>query len=260
MQKLTVITVTYNAASVLEKTIQSVISQTYFPQIAYIIIDGGSQDGTLDIIKKYESYLSFWISEPDQGIYDAMNKGIKVAKGEWINFMNAGDSFATTTIVADVFKENMDWADVVYGNYIVVYQTFKKYKITPKDLTNFYRSMQLNHQSTFIRTKLAQSHLYDLKYKIACDYEQLFYFYTSGKVFHHIDKFIAEFADGGVSTVQKINYLKEHKAIVKKYAPEKIINNHHINLLKANFIAFLRKIFPHIIFEQMMLFKNRFAG
>ncbi len=260
MQKLTVITVTYNAAGVLEKTIQSVISQTYFPQIAYIIIDGGSEDGTVEIIKKYESYLGAWISEPDKGIYDAMNKGIKMAKGEWINFMNAGDTFASTTIVADVFKDNIDFAEVIYGNYVIVYEHFKKLKKVPKSLENFYLGMQLNHQSTFVRTELAQSHLYDLDWKIACDYEQLFCFYTSGKVFHYVDAVIAEFADGGISTTQKIKYLAEHKAIVKKYAPEKIIPHQQINLLKAKIIALLRKILPRTIFEQMMRFKNRFAG
>ena len=95
---VTVVTVTYNAQDYLEKTIQSIISQSY-SDIEYIIIDGGSTDGTLDIIKKYEKNITYWVSESDNGIYDAMNKGIKKASGEWINFMNAGDGFVDTNSI-----------------------------------------------------------------------------------------------------------------------------------------------------------------
>ena len=89
---ITIITVAYNAVKDIENTILSVLNQTY-PNIEYIIIDGGSTDGTLDIIKKYEDKISYWVSEPDKGIYDAMNKGTLKATGVWLNFMNAGDTF-----------------------------------------------------------------------------------------------------------------------------------------------------------------------
>lgn len=89
---ISVVTVSYNAVATIEQTLLSVINQTY-PNIEYIIIDGGSTDGTVDIIKKYADEIVYWISEPDKGIYDAMNKGIKKANGEWINFINAGDSY-----------------------------------------------------------------------------------------------------------------------------------------------------------------------
>ena len=104
--KITVVTVCYNAAVTIEKTILSVVGQTY-NNIEYLIIDGGSKDDTLAIIKKYESNISKWISEPDKGIYDAMNKAIKMATGEWINFMNAGDCFATNDVLEKIFQENI---------------------------------------------------------------------------------------------------------------------------------------------------------
>ena len=94
---ISVITVCYNAENNLERTILSVLNQTY-SNIEYIIIDGGSTDGTIDLIKKYADKITYWQSETDKGIYDAMNKGIQKATGEWINFMNAGDLFSSTTI------------------------------------------------------------------------------------------------------------------------------------------------------------------
>jgi cellulose synthase/poly-beta-1,6-N-acetylglucosamine synthase-like glycosyltransferase len=94
---ISIITVVYNGEKFLEETIKSVINQTY-DNVEYIIIDGGSSDGTIDIIKKYEDYIDYWVSEKDNGIYDAMNKGIDLATGIWINFMNAGDLFFDNTI------------------------------------------------------------------------------------------------------------------------------------------------------------------
>ncbi|MCU0392058.1 MAG: glycosyltransferase, partial [Thermoflexibacter sp.] len=118
----------------LEKTIESVISQTYFPHIEYIVIDGNSKDNTIDSIKKYEKYISHWTSEPDKGIYDAMNKGIHWATCEWINFMNAGDVFTKNTILEEIFSKDFQAIDVIYGNYVIAYQQYKKLKYTPSPL------------------------------------------------------------------------------------------------------------------------------
>ena len=116
MPKITIITVCYNAISTIEDTIKSVLSQTY-ENLEYIIIDGGSIDGTIDIIKKYEKQISYWQSEPDKGVYDAMNKGIKLSTGEWINFMNAGDSFYNTEVLQSLnlyFSDSQ--TDIIYGD------------------------------------------------------------------------------------------------------------------------------------------------
>lgn len=260
MKTLTIITVTYNAGKELERTIQSIISQTYFSDIEYIIIDGNSKDNTVSIIRKYESSISSWVSEPDKGIYDAMNKGINMAKGHWINFMNAGDIFTGNTIVEDIFRENIADFDVVYGNYILVYQNFKKNMYTPKDLRGFYSYMLMNHQSVFLKKEVALSHLYDLSYKIACDYEQLLYFYHSGKKFLHIDKFIAEFSYGGLSTTGKLVYFEEQMAIIKKYKPEADISGFRHKIRKEKMITILRKALPNAVFEKIIQLKNKFVG
>lgn len=117
---ITVVTVVYNAVDVIEKTINSVLNQTY-ANIEYIIVDGNSTDGTIDIIKKYEDKISYWVSERDNGIYDAMNKGIRLAKGEWLNFMNAGDVFFDANSIENAISElqkDSD-ADVIYSDTIL---------------------------------------------------------------------------------------------------------------------------------------------
>ena len=119
--EITIITVTFNAVDSIEKIILSVIAQD-FRNKEYIIIDGGSTDGTLDIIKRYESHIDHWISEPDKGIYDAMNKGLSIANGEWISFMNAGDVFASSTVISNLFRAHTTKDTLcVYGNHTLKY-------------------------------------------------------------------------------------------------------------------------------------------
>jgi glycosyltransferase involved in cell wall biosynthesis len=259
-KKLTIVTVVFNAAKDLECTIQNIISQTYFSEIEYIIIDGNSTDGTIDIIRKYEQYLSKWISEKDKGVYDAMNKGIMLASGTWINFMNAGDIFVDNEIVEKVFNQNVDFSDVVYGNYIIAYQTLKKAIYVPNDLTNaFYLWMPLNHQSTFIKTEIARAHPYSLDYKIASDYEQVLAFFSSEKRFQHIDMFIAEFADGGLSSNNKVAYHQEIYDIARKYGIYVSKKDLQKVIFKAKSIDMIKQIFPRTVFERLMQIKNFFV-
>lgn len=110
---ISIITISYNSCLTIEDTILSVINQTY-PHIEYIVIDGGSKDGTVDIIKRYENKISYWISEPDKGIYYAMNKGIAATTGEWINFINCGDSFYDKNVIARLFKDKY-WRKLFCG-------------------------------------------------------------------------------------------------------------------------------------------------
>ena len=121
---ISVITVCYNAENNLERTILSVLNQTY-SNIEYIIIDGGSTDGTIDLIKKYADKITYWQSETDKGIYDAMNKGIQKATGEWINFMNAGDLFSSTTILQQMSDAIKPGTRILRGNIIRIYPKFK---------------------------------------------------------------------------------------------------------------------------------------
>ena len=160
---ISIVTVSYNAVKDIEKTILSVLNQTY-PNIEYIIIDGGSTDGTLDIIKKYEDKISYWVSEPDKGIYDAMNKGTLKATGVWLNFMNAGDTFYNEHVLEKVFKDN-DWsdADVIYGNVNIEYPKKTKLK-KPLPLKRIEQQMVFCHQGSFVRTMLQKQYLFNTTY------------------------------------------------------------------------------------------------
>lgn len=152
VKKITVVTVCFNAEKVLEQTMLSVLSQTY-KDIEYLVIDGGSKDGTLDIIKKYSDKVK-WISEPDKGIYDAMNKAIKMASGEWINFMNAGDCFDSIDVLENVFsKEYPEEVNFLYSdNWYEDEKGIRTY--APHD----HKSLSLNHQSCIYRKSLHSVH------------------------------------------------------------------------------------------------------
>ena len=112
--KLSVITINFNNRDGLRKTIESVVNQT-FKDFEYIIIDGGSTDGSVDVIKEYADRIDYWVSEPDKGIYNAMNKGIDVAKGEYCIFMNSGDCFYVNDVYENVFRE-LDGVDIIIGD------------------------------------------------------------------------------------------------------------------------------------------------
>jgi len=181
---ISVVTVTYNAVATIEQTILSVINQTY-PHIEYIIIDGGSTDGTVDIIKKYADKIAYWVSEPDKGIYDAMNKGIKVATGEWINFMNCGDSLYTTSVLADIFNDKLcqkKGSDVIYGDACIM-EKWGAYEERPRELCLMTKCMVFCHQSAFVKTCLMKENLFDIELSICADYKFFHLLWKEGKNF-----------------------------------------------------------------------------
>lgn len=204
---VSVITVCYNAIHWIEKTIQSVLSQSY-DDIEYIIIDGGSTDGTVDIIQNYADKLAYFVSEPDGGIYDAMNKGVKVAKGEWINFLNAGDWYYSCTSVENVFSQNiLPNTDVVYGYQVHSYD-YGKFVRKRLPLTFFNSGMPFGHESSFVRASMMKLTSFDTNYRIAADYNFFYKLYVSGKKFQPVDVIVSEFESmEGVSSSTKTTLL-----------------------------------------------------
>lgn len=173
--KISVITVVRNDVAHIEQTMLSVLEQSY-PNVEYIVIDGGSTDGTVDIIKKYADRLAYWVSEPDGGIYPAMNKGLKHATGEWVNFMNSGDSFADHRVLEDVFGDKY----LLVGKQVIGGHTYKIFadhieEMYALDGSAIYRELPFCHQSTFVR--FSPNHPWRFNnesYRIAADYALLY--------------------------------------------------------------------------------------
>ncbi|MCM8833248.1 MAG: glycosyltransferase [Candidatus Omnitrophica bacterium] len=211
---ISVITVVFNGERYLEETIQSVINQTY-PNVEYIIIDGGSTDGTLDIIKKYEDKIDYWVSEKDKGIYDAMNKGIRVAVGEWINFINAGDTFLDQGVLSRVFERDVSKFDVVYGDMTSVYEdlnlnVYRKIKDINKALSlkeAFKTIYSICHQSVFIKKIICT--YFDTNFNIASDRFYLLNLYFQSRKFHYVNECICKYLIGGFSGKKFFHSYKE---------------------------------------------------
>lgn len=192
---ISVITVVFNDVKGLERTIESVISQT-FHSIEFIIIDGGSTDGTLDVIKKYEKYISKWISEPDRGIYDAMNKGVRISTGDWLIMMNAGDVFADKYVVEKVFSYRIpDTINIVYGDK---YTRNKKGELILSEMS--IEKGKMNQQTVFYRKTLHEEHgLYIVTPQIIIS-DYLFYYRIPKEQYLKINIPIVIFDGGGISS------------------------------------------------------------
>ena len=165
--KLSIITVNLNNIDGLQKTIDSVISQT-FKDFEWIVIDGGSTDGSKELIEKYSNYISYWVSEPDKGIYNAMNKGIKVAKGEYLNFMNSGDCFHSSYVLEDLFSLHYS-DDIIVGNV----QRMDNNHLLRYHNCNLLKQLlddTLNHQGAFIKKNILLKYQYKEDYKIISDW------------------------------------------------------------------------------------------
>lgn len=212
--KVTIITVVYNRVAEIEDTILSVLNQTY-ADLEYIVIDGGSTDGSLDIIRKYDSQLAYWISEPDKGIYDAMNKGIRQASGEWVNFMNAGDAFWSPEIVSKsmAYVQAYPSAGVLYGD-TVHKNPFGKVRINARPLEGLMREVVFCHQSCFVRTDLLKQMPFDLTYRYVADYDLLSKLYRAGISFVYYPEVISLFAVGaGASFAHAYTSIREHYSL-----------------------------------------------
>ena len=206
--KITIITVCYNAQTYIERTILSVINQSY-SNIEYLVIDGNSIDCTLQIVRKYGDKITKIISEPDKGIYDAMNKGTLKATGEWLNFMNAGDTFYDQQVLEKVFKDN-DWSDtdVIYGNVVYVYPNKEEIRKTTS-LKRIKVGIPFCHQCVFVKTKLQQQYLFNTNYKICADYDFFYTLYKKGFSFKYKELIIAKYLAGGLSSDVISLYLEE---------------------------------------------------
>jgi len=210
---ITVVTVVRNGEKTLEETVLSVINQTY-TNVEYIIVDGASTDGTLDIIKKYEDRIDYWISEPDDGIYYAMNKGIDLTTGEWINFMNSGDKYFNKFTVIDILKEAGN-NDIIYGDYI---RSNGKRGRSPRNINMLFFLMErmICHQAIFERKLLLKKNHFDTQYKIIADRKHLMNCYTEYAKIKYIPYIVCVYDIDGCSS-NKLKFKKESFQLLYEY-------------------------------------------
>lgn len=218
MNKVSIVTVTYNCSDILNDTIQSCISQDY-PNKEYIIIDGASTDGTIEIIKENELSIDFWLSEPDKGIYDAMNKGIQKATGDWIIFMNAGDYFADTSVLSRIFSQKLDSSiGVIWGNNNTITEKgiLEGKRVIPFwEQKSQFRSMGFNHQSVFANLNILRTKhlLFDLSFKLAADYNMINTLYKQGYKFLYVPFSISTI--DGVNGLSANNRRKQREEVAR---------------------------------------------
>lgn len=217
--KVSIITISYNSEKTIESTIKSVVDQP-INNLEYIIIDGVSTDGTLDIVGKYEDERFKVVSEKDSGISDAFNKGIKLSTGDVIGIINSDDMLIENalSIVEEVFETNPE-IDVVHGNVIRFTNSINDgYELKPcTDLDRMKSTFLLNHPATFVRKRAYEKFgLFDLDYKYAMDYELISKMYFGGAKFLYIDKPLTAFREGGVSDQKFSQAMKEHKKIAER--------------------------------------------
>ena len=201
--KVTVVTAVLNDAGHIEQTILSVISQTDI-EIEYIIVDGGSKDGTLELIGKYKDKISLLISESDRGVYDAMNKGIKYSTGDFVYFLNSGDVLLNPSILSKIKLEEIKERNaIIYGNVVVAYGNIEALE-KPRPFFNSkmkFKGIGICHQSMFFPGKLIRNEKYDLSYKIAADYDLVYRLWRKGTEFLYRDITIAKYDWGkGISS------------------------------------------------------------
>lgn len=259
--KISVVTVCFNCRNTIEETIRSVISQDY-PNIEYIVIDGGSSDGTLNVVNKYQTKIKNIVSEPDQGIFDAMNKSLKYITGYYVLFLNAGDKLVSSHIVSDIFGKQEYHEDLIYGDVYIQNElgylfckadAIYSKKPTKKELV--FKSQGFCHQSLFTKTSMLKNVGFNLKYPLGADYDTTAQIYYKGnQEIFYVGQPISIFDDrtGGASHNKIVQILKEradffgYKPLicVYLYAYKEII----INKVKA----IIESLFPNIVRTQRM--------
>lgn len=246
MLQLSIITINLNNDSGLNKTIKSVIEQTY-KKFELIVIDGGSTDNSINVIKQFSKHISFWVSEKDPGIYSAMNKGIKIAQGNYCLFLNSGDFFYSSETLFKIFPLELS-EDIVYGDYF----RFDKFKengffiIEPDKLSLYHFFIKsICHQSTFIKRELFKKYgYYNEQLQIVSDWE----FYIKAIIINdcktkHINIPIVYFDAQGLSNTNKEISLKEREVVLNQLFPKRVIADLHRLELLENELLMINKSF-----------------
>lgn len=257
---ISVVTVCYNAADVIEKTILSVLEQTY-TNIEYIIVDGKSTDATMEIVRKYKNSINKIVSEPDGGIYYAMNKGIDLSTGDYCIFMNAGDTFYSKYSIEKSVAKFENKADVIYGNTEYIYDTGVVI-LPPKSLEYVLKGAFCCHQSTFFKRDILVVDRYDTSYRIIADWALYKTLFEKHKIFLHINEIVASYDNKqGASTSLKISsYIKQEKERLHCIGKENsLIANIHMYFDAVAFFIRRRILIPLMPVSLYKYLKNKWV-
>lgn len=243
---LSVVTVVFNGEKHLTQAIESVLRQPY-DNIEYIVIDGGSRDNTLNILKRYEGEIDYWVSEPDEGIYDAMNKGVLLATGDIIGLLNSDDWYSPTALyeVEKAYRELSNRSSVLLGNWKVIFEDIgKTLRVTPS--LKFHK-LRICHQALFIPKRVyMEIGLYNTRYKLSADLDMAVRLYVNGYEYVHIDKFLVNFRTTGASGRNYRETGKEQAKIIRENLAFPNYLNFLLLRLKFETLSCLASIFQRV--------------
>ena len=220
MTKISIITVVYNSEKYIRRTIESIVGQDY-PAIEYIIIDGKSKDTTMQIVNEYRDRIAVIVSEPDKGLYDAMNKGLRLATGSYVLYINSGDALSSPTLLSDIFNNVPADSDVIYGDTQITDEDgnilHNRRHRPPEQLTwrDYKRGMLVCHQSFIAKRTLCDE--YDTNYRYAADFDWCLNILLKSREVTNYGKDISFFMDGGQTKRTIVPGLKERYRIMCKY-------------------------------------------
>lgn len=254
MPVLTVITVVYNAREAFRNTLESLNKQTS-RDFEYIVIDGKSKDGTLEELVNFPDINAKVICESDRGIYDAMNKGIALANGKYLYFLNAGDCFFEPSTLEKVLRElKSSEVTIVHGAIEVQFEGQNRFKpaFSPSDL---WQASNFCHQGIFVKSDYHKTNPYDLSFAITADYKLVYDAYKNGMTFQMLPLTIAHFMAGGISDKNRIKLLREKFKIVSQYEPWKHFFYYHIKIADSLFRQFVKAALPVSVVKKIILLK-----
>lgn len=254
--KISIITINFNNISGLKETTASVLGQSYLDK-EMIVIDGGSTDGSAEYINSHKDSFVYSVSEKDKGIYNAMNKGVKQATGDYVIFMNSGDRFFNSDVLRDVFEGKEISSDIVYGCTLCSPEPGKAFLRRPHALNVMqkYRISAMCHQSAFIKCSLMKEIGYDERYKLLGDYAFFYYCYLHECSFQEINKIIAIYDTIGASSNPK-NRWQSYKetCMIHGQTPNRCA--FYTKMLKASINKKVKEILPASIRGKLMRLPN----
>jgi len=253
---ISTIIVSLNSKENFLETLKSVLNQN-FPNHEIIVVDGNSTDGTKNEILKSREKISKFIIEDDNGIYDAMNKGIKIAEGKWAIFMNSGDIFENSNVLNKVFDMNIHSADIIFGNTLIKNNGLKYIKEC-KYFNKKTIVMPFCHQSSFTRTQILKQNMFEKEYKLSADFNFFYKCYLKNNNFLKFEEIIAKVKGGGVSDIKRQEVYMENIEIFKK-------NKNYNKIIKLYFFKLyelIKQFFKYILpnFVTNFILKNKYKN